>query len=286
MARAELRASAETIRRIRSGDIPKGDPLPVAKVAAIQAAKKTTEWIPYCHNIPIEYVRVDFELEAERISVTVEVSTIAKTGVEMEAITAAAAAIITLYDMLKMIDGDMEIAGIRLISKTGGKSDFGPFGDWTGAVIVASDRASEGTFEDKSGEILLEGMRGFGATSVQKIVVADEVEDIRQAIREVVDAKADIVIVSGGTGVGPRDVTPQAVEPMLQIPLPGIVSAFQSYSRDRIPTAILSRPVAGLVESSVVVAIPGSTGAAKDAVGSLFPAVLHAQFVLTGGSHS
>ncbi len=285
IARAILHASPETVQRVRAADIPKGDPLPVAKVAAIQAAKKTTEWIPYCHNIPIEHVRVDFELDPDKITVDVEVSTIAKTGVEMEAITAAAAAVITLYDMLKMIDDEMEIGSVRLLSKTGGKSDFVRVGSWCSTVVVVSDRASRGEYDDVSGKVLAEGLTSHGAVGVERVVVPDEVEQIRQAVQNAVNGKSDVIIVSGGTGVGPRDVTPEAVQPMIQVPLPGIVQAFQSYSRDRIPTAILARPLAGLVETSIVVAIPGSPGAAKDALGSLFPSILHAKHVLTGGSH-
>ena len=120
-----MTASATTIQAIRDGQIPKGDPLPIAKASAVIAAKKTTDWIPYCHNIPIEFVGVDFDLQADRIVVDVCVKTVAKTGVEMEAMTAATAAVLTLYDMLKAVDRAMTIEDVRLLSKSGGRS-----GDW------------------------------------------------------------------------------------------------------------------------------------------------------------
>lgn len=123
-AQAVLRAKRETLIAIREGAVPKGDPLPVAKVAAIQAAKNTPSIIPYCHPLPLSHVGVEFELSTETILITVTTKTDYKTGVEMEALTAASAAALTLYDMLKQIDMGMSIESIKLIQKTGGKSDY------------------------------------------------------------------------------------------------------------------------------------------------------------------
>ncbi len=123
IARARLHVKPELIGRIRRGDIPKGDPLEVAKVAAVQSAKNTSQIIPYCHPLPISFVGVDHELGEDTVTTTVTVKANYKTGVEMEALTAAAAAGLTIYDMLKMFGHQMEL-DIKLLSKTGGKSDF------------------------------------------------------------------------------------------------------------------------------------------------------------------
>jgi cyclic pyranopterin monophosphate synthase len=123
-AQAVLRAKRETLKAIREGSVPKGDPIPIAKVAAIQAAKNTPSIIPYCHPLPLTHVGVEFEFSIETILITVTTKTDYKTGVEMEALTAASAAALTLYDMLKQIDMGMTIESIKLIQKTGGKSDF------------------------------------------------------------------------------------------------------------------------------------------------------------------
>lgn len=123
-AHAILRATKETLQAIKEGKVPKGDPLPVAKVAAVQAAKKTPDIIPYCHPLPLTHVGVEFVLHEDSIEVFVTTKTDYKTGVEMEALTAAAAAALTLYDMLKQIDMGMTIESIKLLEKTGGKSDF------------------------------------------------------------------------------------------------------------------------------------------------------------------
>ena len=123
IAQARLHVQPELIERIRRGDIPKGDPLEVAKVAAVQSAKNTSQIIPYCHPLPISFVGVEHELSEDTVTTTVTVKANYKTGVEMEALTAAAAAGLTIYDMLKMFGQRMEL-DIKLLSKTGGKSDF------------------------------------------------------------------------------------------------------------------------------------------------------------------
>jgi cyclic pyranopterin phosphate synthase len=123
-AQAVLRAHPDTIRVIAEGRLPKGDPLPVAKVAAIQAAKNTSQIIPYCHPLPVEHLGVEFAIEADAIRITTRVVAHYKTGVEMEALTAAAVAALSIYDMAKMIDPAMAIEQVILLEKTGGKSDF------------------------------------------------------------------------------------------------------------------------------------------------------------------
>ncbi len=123
-AEARVDMSAGTLQLLREGRLPKGDALPVAKVAAIQAAKNTSQLIPYCHSLPIDFVGVTFEFTENSIFIRTEVKAVWKTGVEMEALTAASVAALTIYDMTKMIDDDVIIREVRLISKRGGKSDI------------------------------------------------------------------------------------------------------------------------------------------------------------------
>ena len=117
VAKATLRVSPATLLLIRENKIPKGNPLEVAKVAAIQAAKNTSQIIPYCHPLPIDFVGIEFEMGESLIAATVQVKAIYKTGVEMEALTGASVAVLTLYDMMKMLDDEMEILGVKLVSK-------------------------------------------------------------------------------------------------------------------------------------------------------------------------
>jgi cyclic pyranopterin phosphate synthase len=127
VARAVVRMSPETARAVEAGDAPKGDVIGTARIAAIQAAKRTDELIPLCHSLPLSYVGVEAVVDAEAgtITLTAEARTNAQTGVEMEALTAASVAALTVYDMVKGLEKGVEIAEVVLVSKTGGKS-----GDW------------------------------------------------------------------------------------------------------------------------------------------------------------
>ena len=126
IARCEIHMKPETLELLRGGQIKKGDAFTVAKIAGILAAKKTSEWIPLCHPLPLEHIEIHFADQDERSGILIEseVGTAAKTGVEMEALTSAAVAALTIYDMAKGYDPAMVIGNLRLIKKTGGKSDY------------------------------------------------------------------------------------------------------------------------------------------------------------------
>ncbi len=119
-AHAFVHIPAGVIRALPNS--PKGDPLQVARIAGISAAKKTADLIPLCHQLPLSHVGVDFKIESEGIEITASASTAAQTGVEMEALVAASVAALTIYDMTKAIDKSIEIGEIYLVEKTGGKS--------------------------------------------------------------------------------------------------------------------------------------------------------------------
>jgi cyclic pyranopterin phosphate synthase len=124
VARAELRMAPETLARIAAGTVAKGDVLATARIAAIQAAKRTGEWIPLCHPLPLDAIEVELRPEAarSRVEIEVRVEAHARTGVEMEALVAAAAAGLTIYDMCKAVDREMTLERVRLVSKSGGRS--------------------------------------------------------------------------------------------------------------------------------------------------------------------
>ncbi len=119
-ARAFVSMSAEVVRALPKN--AKGDPLEVARIAGISAAKKTADLIPLCHSLPLTHVRVDCRVEANGVEILATASTMARTGVEMEAMTAASVAALTIYDMTKALDKAIEIRAIYLLEKTGGKS--------------------------------------------------------------------------------------------------------------------------------------------------------------------
>jgi molybdenum cofactor biosynthesis protein MoaC len=282
-AEATVSMSPKTIRLIEKSRAPKGDPRPVAKVAAILAAKETPRLLPYCHQVALDWVHVEFEMQEAAIRVSVTVKAIDRTGVEMEALTAAAVAALNLYDLLKPVDETLEIVGVRLLEKTGGKSAF-PRMPFTAGVLVVSDSVSRREASDRSGAVLQTRLDEAGGRVVWFGVVPDDTEAIAIALREMKNL-VDFAFTTGGTGVGPRDVTPEAVQPLIDRPLPGIVDHILSTGCRRTPLAMLGRPVAGLMGSTVVVCLPGSPSAVDDAMDALFPYLTHARTIVLGGGH-
>ena len=285
IATATVRTTPEAVRRVRSGDLPKGDPLPVAKVAAVQAAKATPTLIPYCHPVPVEFVGVDYDFSDDCVFIRTEVKAVYKTGVEMEALVAAAAAALNIYDILKQVEDDIEITDIRLVEKKGGKSDIKQSMDCRAAVVTVSDRASRGEYEDLTGPVVQELLRGFGMSVSEVNVVPDEPDQIRTAVTSAIENGARIVVTAGGTGVGERDQTPEALRPIFDRELPGVVQRILEYGGERTPMAMLSRAACGIVGSSVVLVLPGSPMGATDGIKAVFPGLLHAIEVLDGDAH-
>ena len=289
-ARAEaiLRVSVSTIEAIRQGKIPKGDPLPVAKVAAIQAAKNTSQIIPYCHPLPVDFVGVEFKLSDDTITVYAQVKAIYKTGVEMEALTAASVAALTLYDMLKMIDEDLQIEGIRLLEKTGGKSDFKkrvavPL---QAAVLVMSDTISQGKKEDLSGKKIKDRLESEGVKVIDYAVIPDERSEIENRLKQYADVKKlDLVVTTGGTGLSPRDCTPDAMVAIVDREIPGIAEYARAYGQARTPYSMLSRAKAAVRGNTLIINLPGSPGGVADGLDALFPAVLHVFNMMRGHGH-
>ena len=134
----------------------------------------------------------------------------------------------------------------------------------TAVVITASTRASAGVYADTSGEILAAGLTKLGYELKDPIVIPDNISQIQAAIELSLAGKVDLIVTTGGTGVSPHDVTPEATAPLIKKLLPGIPEAFRAYSRDRVPTTDLSRGLAGVTGSSLIINLPGSPGGVKD----------------------
>lgn len=287
-ARAVVRVHPDTITLLKDGKAPKGDPFPVAKVAAIQAAKNTSQLIPYCHPLPIDFLDCQFELLDNTVVITTEVKAVYKTGVEMEALTAASVAALTVYDMLKPVDKSMEITSVTLLEKHGGKSDFvSPSGKaLRAAVIVMSDSVAAGDKKDISGLRIVERLREKDIDVVEYKVVPDVRSVIEENLKRFADTlKLDLVISTGGTGLGGKDVTPEAMSSVIEKEIPGIVEAARSFGQERTPLAMLSRGKAGLRGTTVIVNLPGSPRAVEESLDAILPGLLHVFKMLKGEGH-
>jgi molybdenum cofactor synthesis domain-containing protein len=154
------------------------------------------------------------------------------------------------------------------------------------AVITASNRAFNGVYEDTSGQVLLNGLKSLGYDIESVLVVPDEIEKISIAIQAEIKDGVDLVVTTGGTGISPFDVTPEATAPLIQKQMPGILEALRAYSREKVPTTDLSRGVAGVTDKTLIINLPGSPGAAKDGLVIIERLASHIHDQLAGHDHS
>jgi cyclic pyranopterin phosphate synthase len=276
IAQAEvLVSSLDTIKAIEEKKVPKGDIFEFARAASLLAIKKTSDLIPDCHPLPVEFAQVSYAIEGLCLQIYVEVHTIYKTGVEVEAMHGASLAALVIYDMLKPIDKGVEIQHIKLLKKTGGKSDDTPIENLSAEVIVCSDTVSEGVKVDSSGLLIKELLEKDGIRIVNYAIVADQIEAIQNAVIQAKNKGISIIILTGGTGLSDRDVTPEAVKPLLTKEIPGIMETARNFGQQRIKTAMLSRSIAGFSDHSLILTFPGSNSAVLEYYKALFPQVFH-----------
>lgn len=289
IAQAIVKVSkAATITAIIHKKVPKGDVFEMAKTAGLFAVKRTSDVIPDCHPLPIEYTAVSYEIKDLEILISIEVKSIYRTGVEVEAMHGASVIALTIYDMLKPIDKGIEIQHIKLLSKTGGKTDWkNKYNDLglKAAVIVCSDTISKGLKEDVAGKSIQQNLIFNGVEIQDYVIIPDEVSEIQKQLKKHCDLGTNMIIYTGGTGLSVRDVTPEALIPLLDRRIPGIEETIRNYGQQRTPLSMLSRSVAGVKDKTLVLALPGSTKGASESMDAIFPAVLHIFKVFRGTRH-
>lgn len=272
----------ETIDLIKARQIPKGDVFEMSRAAGLLGIKKTPDLLPDCHPLPIEFTGVEYQVEGLEIKILMTVKTIYKTGVEVEAMHGASVVALNMYDMLKPVDKNVEISTIKLLRKKGGKSSFNePIDSLNCKVIVCSDTISSGEKEDKSGQLIVDRMKEYSLETTLE-VIPDDKEALENQVNT---SEVDLLIFTGGTGAGPRDVTPDTLRPLLDTTLQGVEEEMRRYGQERLPTAMLSRSVAGIKNGKVVLAFPGSSGGAMDCMNAIFPHIFHVFHILKGGGH-
>jgi len=279
--------SDQTIAAIKAQQVPKGDVFEMSKAAGLLGVKKTPELLPDCHPIPIEYTGFEFQILGREIQIDCTVKTIYKTGVEVEAMHGVSIAALNLYDMLKPLDQQVTIENIHLVSKIGGKSSQPKLPqNLQGAVVVCSDSISAGKAEDTAGKQLSTLLEQQGLTLAHYSVIPDAPETIREIAQKLIDQAVDLILFTGGTGIAPRDNTPEALIPLIDKRLPGVEETMRSYGQQRTSVAMFSRSVAGVCGQSLVLALPGSTKGASESLMAVFPSILHLFDVLKGKRHA
>ena len=305
LARGSFTAKASTIDAIRTGRLPKGNVLPLAEAAGILAVKKTSEILPLCHPLPVDAASISFEFDETSVTAFCRVTAHAKTGVEMEALSGVTAALLCIYDLAKGIDPELELHSIHLLEKSGGKS-----GTWTRgsatqapqdrtqsakpsswsevhvAVITLSDRCARGEAEDRSGPALCAHLETLGAKEIKSAILPDDAEALRKEVMKLIESGTELILTTGGTGVGPRDITPETLESLRGKLIPGFGELIRAEGLKKTPLSPLSRAEAYLIHGRLVISLPGSPKGAIESIQAITHLIPHTLQIQKGASHS
>ncbi len=306
LARGRIYIKPEIIERIRNLQMPKGDVLALAEVAGIMAAKNTAQLLPLCHPLQIDAVKVTCTPSRDFIEVSAEVRCFGKTGVEMEALCSVNAALLCIYDLTKIVEPEMTISDVHLVRKEGGKS-----GVWTpsgrapqatvqiaeqtsstislqniiGAVVTISDRCSQGVATDTSGPAIGQWLAERKVRVQNCKLIPDDKLQIQTTIKALVNEGHRLIILTGGTGLSPRDVTPESMLEIADREIVGFGELLRAKGAEFTPMSYLSRSTAVLIGPSVIICLPGSKKAALEGLGILEKLLPHALHIANGGQH-
>lgn len=305
---ARVRMSSAAARAVQDGDGPKGEVLGVARLAGIQAAKQTAQLIPLAHPLALTFADVSASVVVAEglVELRSEVRTHGRTGVEMEAMTACAVAALTIYDVVQGLEPGIVLEQIVLLEKRGGRSDYvrepaaehgqgaepaqqqEPAHGVPGqrprtALLTVSTSKAAGRGVDESGEQLVALAGRLGAEVLAREVTPDDRPLIEARLRHFAgDGGCALVLTSGGTGVAPSDVTPEATAAVIEREIPGIAQAMREASRPHTPNWALSRGLAGICGETLIVNLPGSPRSIEQVGEALLRSIPHALELIAG----
>lgn len=307
VASGRIEVGKRAFNEIIKGHLPKGDVLTLAEIAGITGAKKTADIIPLCHPLALDQVITYVEPDSSKNAFTVycKVSTHAKTGVEMEALMGVSSALLTIYDLTKGIEPHLKITDVRLLVKLGGKSGTWISSDgipaWLkaelpqsetlagrrAAILVMSDRAAKGIYEDKSGALMIAFLEKAGAEVIKLKVIPDDKEVIKTIILELCrEQSPDLILTTGGVGLSTQDLTPEALQEVCDRIIPGISELLRGDGANFTKYSWLARSLTGMIGHTLIVSLPGNPNAVEQGLEVLLPLLPHALATIKGGDHN
>lgn len=308
IAQGSIFVGKKAFQLIYDNKLPKGDPLLLAEVAGINGAKNAYQTIPLCHPLSLEQVSIQVKLDKESSAIYVYcmVSTCSKTGVEMEALAGVNSALLTIYDLTKMVEPALTLSDVRLLYKEGGKSGVWqhpdgmpselqsllenkpemPLRNIKAVVLTISDRASSGDYNDKSGELLQKALTELGCEMPVSIILPDEKTVIIDNLQTIVQQEApQLIITTGGTGLSTRDVTPEAIMACCDKMIPGFGEKLRKDGEKHTSYAWLSRSIAAVIKHTLVIALPGNPKAIQQSIDSIKNLLPHSLDIINGEKH-
>lgn len=309
VAQGFLFIGPQAFEKVLQKQIKKGDPITVAEIAGIQGAKKAFDMLPLCHPMLLDQVEIFIEMNSEKhcLIITCFASTIAKTGVEMEALCGVNAALLAAYDLIKSVEKNQTISDVSLLLKKGGKSgiwlstkEIPPWilekaqihnnnfemNETKSAVLTLSDRAAAGVYPDDSGETLKKLLEKSKASVVAYKVLPDDKLILKNTLIDVLNThKPHLIITTGGTGPDKRDITAQVITEIADKVLPGIGEMLRIKGSQHTQFSWLSGSLAAIVGETLIVCLPGSKKAVEESFQFLEPLLPHILKTICGGAH-
>ncbi|GAB3223601.1 bifunctional molybdenum cofactor biosynthesis protein MoaC/MoaB [Algoriphagus aestuariicola] len=264
-----------TVQAILEKRVPKGDVLEMARVAGLFAVKNTHLILPHIYPSAIEFAAVDYQITDFEIHISIQISSVGKSSLEVNAMHGASITALTVYDMLKPIDKEVSIVRLAMVEKSDKYNHSKYSKRFDAALVLCSNAVVKGIKSDTAGQAILEKLKSLNADITSYNIIPDDLELIREHAKSLAKEN-QLLVFSGGTGLSKTDLTTEALLPILDRRIPGIAEAMRSYGQVRTPYAMFSRSLAGMIGNCLVLAIPGSTRGAEESMDAVFPDLLHA----------
>lgn len=249
----------------------KADIITAAKIAGIQAAKKTSDIIPLNHSNKLNWVNITFDLIQDHIKIISTAKAISRSDLEMEALTGAAIAALTIIDLCKEYDSKVNITDLKLVPRKEKDKPLGSDTPVSVGIVIISDRVIAGLANDEPGKILQNGFKEAGYLADDFSIIPNDPDKLVETIQDLLEKNIGLIFTLGGNGIGPRDITLAALEPFFDFRLEGIEQAMHSIAQLNHNGIYIDRLAAGKIGKSVVLCLPLNSDLAIEALHVLIP---------------